>query len=149
MFRNCMNATCPKPGLTAAQFTLVAAIGRRPGVQMADLADAMVMDRTTLVRALKPLQRDGIVEAAPESSASRAVGLRLSASGKETLAQAVLRWQAAQAEFEQKFGRRPRAGIAQIPVRVDIDGLRRNRNGRTLPYVGSIFSTAKSVYALT
>jgi DNA-binding MarR family transcriptional regulator len=53
---------------------------------------------------LKPLQRDGIVEAAPESSASRAVGLRLSASGKETLAQAVLRWQAAQAEFEEKFG---------------------------------------------
>ncbi|WP_087669735.1 MarR family winged helix-turn-helix transcriptional regulator [Caballeronia humi] len=91
-------------GLTSAQFTLVAAIGRRPGVQMADLADAMVMDRTTLVRALKPLQRDGIVEAAPESSASRAVGLRLSASGKETLAQAVLRWQAAQAEFEEKFG---------------------------------------------
>jgi DNA-binding MarR family transcriptional regulator len=91
-------------GLTAAQFTIVAAIGRRPGVQMADLADAMVMDRTTLVRALKPLQRDGIVDAAPESSSTRAHGLRLSAAGKETLARAALHWRAAQAEFEQKFG---------------------------------------------
>src|SRR5262245_2564315 len=64
-------------GITAAQFTIIAAIGRKPGVQMAELSDAMVMDRTTLVRALKPLQRDGIVEAAQESANSRAVGLRL------------------------------------------------------------------------
>jgi DNA-binding MarR family transcriptional regulator len=91
-------------GLTGAQFTLVAAIGRSPGIQMADLADAMVMDRTTLVRALKPLQRDGIVEAAPQSSGTRAVGLRLSDAGKDALARASLCWQAAQAEFEEKFG---------------------------------------------
>src|SRR5471032_1857726 len=45
-------------GVTAAQFTLLAAIHRRPGVTMAELADAMVMERTTLVRALKPLQHD-------------------------------------------------------------------------------------------
>ena len=69
-----VRAPSSEAGLTAAQFTIVAAIGRRPGVQMADLADAMVMDRTTLVRALKPLQRDGIVDAAPESSGTRAVG---------------------------------------------------------------------------
>ncbi len=28
---------------------------------MAELADSMVMDRTTLVRAMKPLQRDGLI----------------------------------------------------------------------------------------
>jgi DNA-binding MarR family transcriptional regulator len=91
-------------GLTAAQFTLVAAIARRPGIQMAELAEDMVMDRTTLVRALKPLQRDGIVEAAQESAATRAMALHLTAAGKQTLAQARVHWEAAQAEFEQKFG---------------------------------------------
>jgi DNA-binding MarR family transcriptional regulator len=91
-------------GITAAQFTIIAAIGRKPGVQMADLSDAMVMDRTTLVRALKPLQRDGLVEAAQESANSRAVGLRLTAAGKDTLAKASVQWRAAQAEFEAKFG---------------------------------------------
>jgi DNA-binding MarR family transcriptional regulator len=91
-------------GITAAQFTIIAAIGRKPGVQMVELADAMVMDRTTLVRALKPLQRDGIVEASQESANSRAVGLRLTAAGKDTLAKASAQWRAAQAEFEEKFG---------------------------------------------
>ncbi len=91
-------------GLTAVQFTLVAAIGRKPGVQMAELAESMVMDRTTLVRALQPLQRDGIVEVAQESAGSRAVGLRLTASGKDMLVRAVAAWRAAQDEFEQKFG---------------------------------------------
>ncbi|BBP97888.1 MarR family transcriptional regulator [Burkholderia sp. SFA1] len=91
-------------GITAAQFTIIAAIGRKPGVQMAELSDAMVMDRTTLVRALKPLQRDGLVEAAQESAASRAVGLRLTSAGKDTLAKASAQWRAAQAEFDAKFG---------------------------------------------
>jgi DNA-binding MarR family transcriptional regulator len=91
-------------GITAAQFTVIAAIGRKPGVQMAELAEQMVMDRTTLVRALKPLQRDGIVEAAQESRGSRAVGLRLTASGKDALVRASAQWRAAQEEFEAKFG---------------------------------------------
>jgi DNA-binding MarR family transcriptional regulator len=91
-------------GLTSAQFTIMAAIARKPGVQMLALADEMVMDRTTLVRALKPLQRDGLVETAQDSATSRAVGLYNTATGKETLAQAGVAWRAAQAEFEQKFG---------------------------------------------
>ena len=91
-------------GITAAQFTIIAAISRKPGVQMAELADQMVMDRTTLVRALQPLQRDGMVEAAQESASSRAVGLHLTAAGKETLVKASAQWRAAQAEFEAKFG---------------------------------------------
>jgi|GEM_PF-219763 len=100
-------------GITSAQFTIIAAIGRRPGVQMAELSDAMVMDRTTLVRALKPLQRDGLVEAAQESAASRAIGLRLTAAGKETLVKASAQWRAAQAEFEAKFGEKRAKALRQ------------------------------------
>ncbi len=91
-------------GITSAQFTLIASIDRKPGVQMAELAESMVMDRTTLVRALKPLQRDGIVEMEQQSPNSRAVGLTLTAAGKAMLAQGVQQWRAAQAEFEAKVG---------------------------------------------
>jgi DNA-binding MarR family transcriptional regulator len=92
-------------GVTAAQFTLLAAIHRRPGVTMAELADAMVMERTTLVRALKPLQRDRLVTATQQDASTRAVALNLSDAGKKTLDKASLLWRDAQKEFEEKFGR--------------------------------------------
>ncbi len=92
-------------GITAAQFTLLAAISRRPAVSMQDLADDLVMDRTTLVRALKPLQRDGYVASAQQDASSRAVGLHLSDTGTQKYAEAGKHWQAAQKEFEEKFGR--------------------------------------------
>jgi DNA-binding MarR family transcriptional regulator len=91
-------------GVTAAQFTLLAAIHKRPGTTMAELADAMVMERTTLVRALKPLQRDGLVTAEQQDAGTRAVALNLSEAGGKTLGEAALRWKDAQKEFEQKFG---------------------------------------------
>jgi len=100
-------------GITSAQFTLIASIDRRPGVQMAELAESMVMDRTTLVRALKPLQRDGIVEMEQQSPNSRAVGLTLTAAGKVMLAQGVQQWRAAQAEFETKFGEKRAKALRQ------------------------------------
>jgi DNA-binding MarR family transcriptional regulator len=96
-------------GVTAAQFTLLAAIYRRPGITMAELAEAMVMERTTLVRALKPLQRDGLVTAAQQDASTRAVALHLSDTGRKTFAEASLQWREAQKEFEEKFGRE-RAG---------------------------------------
>jgi len=96
-------------GVTAAQFTLLAAIQRRPGTTMAELADAMVMERTTLVRALKPLQRDGLVTAEQQDAGTRAVALNLSEAGGKMLGEAALRWKDAQKEFEQKFGQE-RAG---------------------------------------
>ena len=92
-------------GVTAAQYTLLAAIHRRPGTTMAELADAMVMERTTLVRALKPLQRDGLVTADQQDAGTRAVALNLTEGGKKTLGEAALRWHEAQKEFEGKVGR--------------------------------------------
>ena len=96
-------------GVTAAQFTLLVAISKNPGVTMAELADAMVMDRTTLLRALKPMQRDALVSSAPQDASSRAVALYLSEAGKKTYILAAAHWREAQKEFEERFGRE-RAG---------------------------------------
>jgi len=92
-------------GLTAAQFTILAKLARKPNLTMLELADSMVMERTTLVRALKPLQRDGLILAEPSEHDGRTLLFSLSERGEQTFDQAALAWRAAQDEFEEKFGR--------------------------------------------
>ncbi|WP_175917595.1 MarR family winged helix-turn-helix transcriptional regulator [Burkholderia pyrrocinia] len=91
-------------GVTPAQFSIMASLARRPGRLMSELADALVMDRTTLLRALKPLQRDGLVATAASEHDVRAHVLSLTKLGERTFAQALVAWQAAQDEFETQFG---------------------------------------------
>ena len=86
-------------GLTAAQFTILSRLARAPGASAAELADDLVMDRTTVVRALKPLQRDALVVAAAAAHDSRALAFRLSAAGRRRFEKAYAMWLDAQAEF--------------------------------------------------
>jgi DNA-binding MarR family transcriptional regulator len=92
-------------GVTPAQFAIMASLARRPDTLMSELADTLVMDRTTLLRALKPLQRDGFVATAAAEHDARAHALHLTKRGERTFAQAKVAWQAAQDEFDAQFGR--------------------------------------------
>lgn len=92
-------------GLSAAQFAILARLSRKPGSTMLALAEAMVMDRTTLVRALKPLQRDGLAAAEPSDEDARALVYTLTTKGARVFEKACVAWRAAQTEFEQHFGR--------------------------------------------
>ncbi|AOR71966.1 MarR family transcriptional regulator [Burkholderia stabilis] len=91
-------------GVTPAQFSIMANLAHRPGLLMSELAETLVMDRTTLLRALKPLQRDGFVATAASEHDARAHALSLTKLGEHTYAQAKIAWQAAQDEFETQFG---------------------------------------------
>lgn len=93
-----------KAGVTAAQFSLLAFIAEAGKAGMSEIAEAMVMDRTTLVRALKPLERDGYVVSEPEGKGSRKLLLALSEQGKKKLAETVECWHAAQAEYVELVG---------------------------------------------
>jgi len=89
--------------LTSAQFSILVAVGEREGITMAQLAQAMGMDRTTLLRALKPLTRQSWVRAS-RGDAPRQLRLSLTASGRRQKALAAQRWRAAQHEFENEVG---------------------------------------------
>jgi DNA-binding MarR family transcriptional regulator len=91
--------------LTAAQFSILSKLDRLPGSTMLELADSMVMDRTTLVRALKPLQRDGLIVTEASAGDARTFIFNLSDSGRAKLDAARIAWKAAQNEFENGFGR--------------------------------------------
>jgi DNA-binding MarR family transcriptional regulator len=91
-------------GITAAQFSLLVYIAEAEKAGMAEIAEAMVMDRTTLVRALKPLERDGYVISEPEGKGSRKLLMLLSEKGRKKLLEAEQCWHAAQAEFVERVG---------------------------------------------
>ena len=93
-----------KCGLTSPQFSIMRAIKHDPGIEMHDLAEIMVMDRTSLLRALKPLTRDGhVLQRASEVHPRKQV-MCLTGDGEAKFAEAIEHWKAAQAEFEAEVG---------------------------------------------
>lgn len=91
-------------GITPTQFAIMVTLAGSPGLTILALSEAMVMERTTLVRALKPLQRRGFVGDTTAEHDSRALAFSLTEAGEQTLKGAATAWRAAQREFEEKFG---------------------------------------------
>ena len=90
--------------LTSAQFSILVLLDEKAEMTMHELAGAMVMDRTTLLRAIKPLQREGLLRSRPNESDARQLLLSLSPAGQRKLKEAMRRWQSAQREFEGQVG---------------------------------------------
>lgn len=94
--------------ITAPQFTILILLYRHPDATTSALANAMVMDRTTMVRAIAPLQRSGLVVAESKTPKSRIMQFRLTDAGLRKVAEDFPRWEAAQLEYEGRVGA-PRA----------------------------------------
>lgn len=89
-------------GLSLGQFAVLFNIARREPLPLMDLAHILVMDRTTLYRALKPLERDGWV--ALEDGHGRAKNARLTDLGHQAIENSTDAWLAAQRQLIEKFG---------------------------------------------
>lgn len=107
--------------LTPTQYSIMDALGRRISLTMIELAQAMVMDRTTLVRTLSPLLRRGFVADGQSGAIKRRLQLVLTCSGRTKLDDALVHWRAAQDEFEQKFGTRQAADLRRELFRITRD----------------------------
>jgi DNA-binding MarR family transcriptional regulator len=87
-------------GLRITQFTLLVAVALSEPVPITRLADALSLDRTTLVRDLRPLTERGLVEiAAGEDRRMRMV--RLTGQGRQAIGRAYPLWRQAQAHIVQ------------------------------------------------
>ena len=91
-------------GLSVSQFAILGLLKAHGPLKIAELADRLIMERTSLVRALKPLQASGWV-VAERSDNDRALDFTLSPLGFEKLAEAMPLWAEAQAAFECEVGR--------------------------------------------
>ena len=82
-------------GLRATQFSLLAVLSKIKSATITQLAQSMVMDRTTLTRNLKPLESLGWVQIVPgEDRRQRTISL--TSKGQETLVKALPYWEKAQ-----------------------------------------------------
>ena len=90
-------------GLRSTQFTILSAMAWAGTVTTVQLADGLVMDRTTLTRNLKLLREAGLIEARP-SVVGRQIRFVLTDAGRELLAQAIPHWQTAQDGIVEAFG---------------------------------------------
>lgn len=90
-------------GLRATQFSLLAtAIGREP-IGITELADALVTDRTTLTRNLKPLLNQNLLEIV-DGDDQRQRLIAVTSKGKITLTEALPLWREAQARLISMLG---------------------------------------------
>ena len=104
-------------GLRTTQFSILAKLDRLGPLSINELAKSMVMDRTTLGRAIRPLQRDSLLTiGAGEDGRTRS--LRLTATGKTRLKAAAIKWREAQKKFEMTFGARDAAELRSVLERV-------------------------------
>jgi DNA-binding MarR family transcriptional regulator len=97
--------------LTSAQFSILGALGERGPMTMAELASALVMDRTTLLRAMKPLQREDLLQSSAGTADPRQLVFSLSSAGERRLKEALPLWSKAQQKFEAEIGSRDAARL--------------------------------------
>ena len=100
----CYDQFLASSGLRTTQFSILAKLKRRGPLTISELAESMVMDRTTLGRNILPLERDGLITIEATASDRRAKELHLTKDGEKRLVAALRGWQAAQARFETVFG---------------------------------------------
>jgi DNA-binding MarR family transcriptional regulator len=74
------------------------------GITVNRLAEAMVMDRTTLTRNLKPLENQGLIQTVPGSD-RREREITLTPTGESMLAKALPLWKKAQGQVQQDIGK--------------------------------------------
>lgn len=90
-------------GVTVAQFGILKAIWREPGLALSRLADDMVMDRTSLYRMLTPMTSAGWIAIASQLK-GRAKTVTLTVEGDALLVRARQLWGDAQTRVVGTYG---------------------------------------------
>ena len=90
-------------GLKTSQYSILSKLNRLGPMSINEIADAMVMDRTTIGRAVRPLERDGFVKVEAAEDGRKRV-INLTAAGRERAKEALAAWRQAQKEFELAYG---------------------------------------------
>ncbi len=91
-------------GLRVTQFSVLVALRNLHQSTVNQLADKLVVDRTTLTRNLKPLEDAGLVRTRPGED-RRVREIFLTAAGEEKLQEALPLWRDAQTQMRRALGR--------------------------------------------
>jgi len=110
------DAALEPSGLRSTQYAMLTEIHRRgqAAPSIGELAEALVMDQSTIGQNLRPLQRDGLVTLERDEVDRRSRRVRLTPVGRSRVADARPLWLAAQEKFENGFGRRAAAELRNV-----------------------------------
>ncbi|MBI2510974.1 MAG: winged helix-turn-helix transcriptional regulator [Opitutae bacterium] len=97
------DAEMRRKGIRSTQGTLLYALHSTGPATMADLSEILGMERTTLLRNLRPLQRDGLV-AIDGGGHGCPVELSLTAKGRKQIEKLAPAWESAQSTAVQVLG---------------------------------------------
>ena len=97
------DAELRRHGIRPTQTPILSALAAKPGWSMDELSDWLGMERTTLVRNLRPLERDGLLELSGTGRGGK-VSVSLTPKGKKELAEAMPAWRAAQQAVVKTLG---------------------------------------------
>ena len=92
-------------GIRATQFSLLIATNLLGPMTVTKLAEQGVMDRTTLTRNLKPLEKLGLIKISTGSDQRKRV-ISITRKGQEALVKALPLWRKAQARVVKGLGRK-------------------------------------------
>jgi DNA-binding MarR family transcriptional regulator len=91
-------------GVTVTQFSILARLRHLGPRTINELAADMAMDRTTMGRNVRPLERDGLVQIEKDPRDARRRALSITETGRERLRLAAKGWFEAQARFDAAYG---------------------------------------------
>src|SRR5439155_19083517 len=90
-------------GIRPTQGSILSSLQAKESWNMAELSDWLGMDRTTLVRNLRPLQRDGLVQTSGGGRGNR-VELAITAKGRKQIEKLTPAWKSAQCAAVKTLG---------------------------------------------
>jgi DNA-binding MarR family transcriptional regulator len=111
------DATLAPVGIKSTQYSILCEVqrGSRIGpVTMCELANAMVMDRSTLGHNLRPLERDHLVMLKLSADDRRKRHVELTKKGGDVLHRSRRLWRRAEGRFEEIFGKQRAAELRAV-----------------------------------
>lgn len=91
-------------GITVNQYSLLSKLGHYPNCSVSELAEYARLERTTVVRALKPLTAKGLIKDLSDEG-ERKRNLCLTAEGEEIVKKGKVIWHREQEEIERRLGK--------------------------------------------
>src|SRR5437870_10193937 len=108
------DAEMRRHGIRPTQGSILASLNSKDSWNMAELSDWLGMDRTTLVRNLRPLQRDGLVQAAGGGRGTR-VELAITSKGRKQIKKLAPAWRSAQRAAVKTIGKKSWSAVRSDP----------------------------------
>jgi DNA-binding MarR family transcriptional regulator len=99
------DAEMRRHGIRPTQGTILTSLNARESWNMAELSDWLGLERTTLVRNLRPLQRDGLVKAVGGGRGKR-VELAITTKGQKQIQKFAPAWKSAQSAAVKTLGKK-------------------------------------------